>query len=112
VVTRPSGPHYLALVEALLQLLDQGGIPADRAAWGIDVLLQLATSGAAEHGSRNALADRKDFNQLSTAMRTASADVYPAIAASAEDMLAGTGPERSRWRYDVLIAGFLHTPRP
>jgi AcrR family transcriptional regulator len=112
VVTRPSGPNYLALIEALLRLLAQGGVPVDRAAWGVDLLLQLATSNAAEHGTRNGPAKRKDFDQLSTAIRTATADTYPAIAAATEDLLAGTGEQRSRWRYDVLIAGFLDTPRP
>jgi AcrR family transcriptional regulator len=112
VVTRPSGPNYLALVEALLQLLHQGGIPADRAGWGVDLLLQLATSNAAEHGTRHGPAKRKDFDLLSTAIRTASADTYPTIAASAEHLLTGSPEQRSRWRYDVLIAGFLDTPRP
>jgi AcrR family transcriptional regulator len=112
VVTRPSGSNYLALVEALLQLLGQGGVPTDRAAWGVDLLLQLATSNAAEHGTRRVPDNRKDYDQLSAAIRTATADTYPAIAAAADDLLAGAPTERSRWRYDVLIAGFLDTPRP
>jgi AcrR family transcriptional regulator len=112
VVTLPSGPYYLALVEALLQLLDQGGVPADRAGWAVDLLLQMFTAAAAEHGTRNGPAKTKDLAVLATAIRAAPADTYPAIAAAAEDMLAGTGAERSRWRYDVLIAGILDIPRP
>lgn len=112
VVVRPSGPHSLALVEALMQLLGQGGVAPERAAWAVDLLLELATSAAAEHGSRQGAADEKDFAALSTAIRTAPADTYPAIAAAAEDLLAGTNAERSRWRFDVLVAGILNTPRP
>ncbi len=112
VVTRPSGPNYLALVEALLQLLHQGGVPADRANWGVDLVLQVCTANAAEHGSRTGPADAKDFHDLAAAIRTAPADTYPAIAASAEDLLAGAPGQRRRWRYDVLIAGIMDTPRP
>lgn len=112
VVTRPSGPHYLALIEALLQLLDQGEVPLDRAAWGVDLLLETATSAAAEHGTRNGPAGAKDFIELSTAMRAAPADTYPAIAASAEEMLSGGRADRSRWRFDVLMSGIIATPRP
>src|SRR5271154_5482944 len=36
---RPSGLHYLDLVESLLADLADGGIPPDRAAWGVDRLL-------------------------------------------------------------------------
>lgn len=112
VVTRPSGPNYLALVEALLQLLHQGEVPADRAAWFVDLLLQVCTANAAEHGSRTGAADAKDFHDLATAIRTAPADTYPAVAASAEDLLSGAPEQRRHWRYDVLVAGVLNTPRP
>ena len=49
---RPSGEHYLSLVETLLALLAEGGVPAAQAAWGVDVLLQFATATAAEHAGR------------------------------------------------------------
>ncbi len=48
----PDGPHYLDLVETVLRLLTSGGVPTERAAWGVDVLLQLATGMAAEYGAR------------------------------------------------------------
>ncbi len=112
VVTRPSGPNYLALVEALLRLLHQGEVPADRAAWGVDLVLKVCTANAAEHGTRHGPADAEDFNNLATAIRTAPADAYPAVAGLAEDLLSGTPEQRRHWRYDVLIAGVLTTPRP
>lgn len=53
LVARPTGANYLALVEAVLALLDEGGAPGGQAAWGVDVLLQLATAAAAEQATRS-----------------------------------------------------------
>src|ERR1700744_4169107 len=39
LVARPRGQHYLDLVESLLALLEEGGVPSAQAAWGVDVLL-------------------------------------------------------------------------
>jgi hypothetical protein len=44
LVARPSGPHYLRLIEGILALLTEGGVPGGRAAWAVDLLLQLATA--------------------------------------------------------------------
>jgi AcrR family transcriptional regulator len=54
LVTRPSGPAYLSLAEAILALLSAGGVPSARAAWAVDLLLHFATSTAAEQGTRQA----------------------------------------------------------
>src|ERR1700742_2887071 len=53
LVARPTGDHYLRLLETLLALLDEGGVPADRAAWAVDLLLQFGTATAAEHAGRD-----------------------------------------------------------
>src|ERR1700760_4242923 len=37
LVARPFGPRYLDLLDALLSLLAEGGVPADRAAWVLDL---------------------------------------------------------------------------
>src|ERR1700744_3507239 len=44
LVARPRGQHYLNLVEAILALLDEGGVPAAQAAWGGDLQLALGTA--------------------------------------------------------------------
>ncbi|MBO0511379.1 TetR/AcrR family transcriptional regulator, partial [Streptomyces beijiangensis] len=70
LVARPSGPHYLDLIEILLALLAEGGVPDGQAAWGVDVLLQHATATAAEHAGRTPGArDREDWHTLETALR-------------------------------------------
>ena len=55
---RPSGEHYLLLLEKLLALLDEGGVPPAQASWGVDVLLQVANATAAEHATRRQSSDR------------------------------------------------------
>src|ERR1019366_8404752 len=59
LVTRPSGPGYLNLVDGLLALLD-AGVSADRASWAVDLLLHFATSTAAEQGTRQRAIDAGD----------------------------------------------------
>jgi AcrR family transcriptional regulator len=49
LTARPGGPHHLNLIETLLALLAEGGVPSRQAAWGVDLLLQHATATAAEH---------------------------------------------------------------
>src|ERR1700729_2802922 len=60
LVTRPSGPAYLSLAEGILALLSAGGVPPDRAAWAVDLLLHLATSTAAEQATRQHAIDARD----------------------------------------------------
>ena len=72
LVTRASGRNYLALVERLLNLLRQGGIPDAQSAWGIDILLLFATSIALEHGTRRqVMDDQEDEEALAHAIRQA-----------------------------------------
>jgi AcrR family transcriptional regulator len=112
LVTRPSGPHYLALLEALLALLDEGGIAADRAAWAVDLLLQFGTSTAVEQGTRRASPGaEQENNELAVALRAVSAEAYPRLAALAEQLLSGPGSARLRWGFEVLLNGVIDTPR-
>ena len=113
VVTRPSGPHYLALVETLLALLAEGGVPDDRAAWLVDLLLLTATASAAEHGTRgeDGTGDVAD-DDLAVTLRAASPTAHPRLAALAGALVSGTPEERERWFVDVLLTGARGTPRP
>ncbi|GAB3577493.1 TetR/AcrR family transcriptional regulator C-terminal domain-containing protein [Amycolatopsis endophytica] len=112
LVARPSGRNYLNLLEALLALLHEGGVPDDQAAWGIDLLLQTATATAAEHSVRRGEPGAEDEESaLVEALRTASGRTHPRLAALGSDLVSGTGPERRRWAFHVLINGTLHTSR-
>ena len=113
LVTRPSGPNYLALVERVLTLLRRGGIPDDRCAWGVDILLLFATSIALEHGTRlKAMDPAEDEEALARAIRQATANNYPTIVALGDDLLSGTPQSRFGWHIRVLLAGIAMTPRP
>lgn len=108
VTARPSGANYLRLVESILALLDEGGVPPQQASWGIDLLLQLATSTAAEHAGGD---DPEEWNAVAAALRAVRPETHPRIAALGEDLLSGAGPDRTSWGIRVLINGVLATPR-
>ena len=113
LVARPSGERYLDLLEALLSLLSEGGIPAERAAWALDLLLQFATATAAEHATRDRATDAQDEQDaLAAALRGASSKTHPHLAALGTELLSGSGQARLAWGFHVLINGTLHTPRP
>jgi AcrR family transcriptional regulator len=111
LVTWPSGPHFLTVVEAMLAALDDGLVPADRAAWAVDLLLLHVTATAVEHTTRGANTDQ-EWNALSTSMREVSPEHFPRVAALGAELLSGPGGGRRRWAYDVLLNGVLQTPRP
>jgi AcrR family transcriptional regulator len=112
LVTRPSGPAYFGLVEAILALLDEGGVPGPRAAWAMDLLLHVATSTAVEHGTREQAVDAHDEDEAqAAALRAAPADQFPHITAiGAAELMSGPG--RLDWGFHVLINGIIQTPRP
>jgi AcrR family transcriptional regulator len=115
LVARPSGERYLNLVEALLALLDEGGVPKGQAAWGIDILLQFATAQAAEHAVADPRAtrdDSQDWDALTNAVRNVSPETHPHLAAQGTDLLSGPGEARLAWGFRVVINGVLGTPRP
>ncbi|HEY3980574.1 MAG TPA: TetR/AcrR family transcriptional regulator [Streptosporangiaceae bacterium] len=114
LVARPSGPAYLSLAEGILALLSDGRVPPDRAAWAVDLLLHFATSTAAEQSTRQRAADAADEEDaVAAALRAASPATYPHLAAlGADELLSGPGPDRLTWGFNVLINGFLQTPRP
>jgi AcrR family transcriptional regulator len=113
LLARPSGEHYLDLVEAVLALLSEGGLPPARAAWGVDLLLLFATSTAAEQSTRSQAVDAEDeWDALASALRDVSRDRHPHIAALGGPLLSGTGPARLAWGFQALIAGLLAAPDP
>ncbi len=108
--THPSGPNYLALVEAILALLSEGGVPDHQAALAVDLLLLYATAVAAEHSTPESSPGTVDeYSALAMALAKADAARYPHIARLGDELLAGEGHARFLWGLDVLINGVLHT---
>ncbi|WP_326565364.1 TetR/AcrR family transcriptional regulator C-terminal domain-containing protein [Amycolatopsis rhabdoformis] len=110
LVARPRGDHYLRLVDTLLALLAEGDVPRSQAAWGVDLLLQVATATAAEHADERP-EDSDEWQALAAVIRTASPEKYPHLAASGPELLSGAPGERMSWAFRALIAGIAHTPR-
>lgn len=111
LVTRPAGPGYLRLVDGVLALLAEG-VPADRTAWALDLLLHFVTATATEQGTRSVAddAEQEDSN-LREAILGATPETYPQVAALGMDLLSGTGLDRLNWAFDVLLNGIVQTPR-
>ncbi|GAA4659853.1 MULTISPECIES: TetR/AcrR family transcriptional regulator [Amycolatopsis] len=110
LVARPSGRHYLRLVEGLLALLDEGGVPPAQAAWGVDLLLLQATATATEHTGRTDGEEAAGWDALVRALRAASPS-HPHLAAVAGELLSGEPRERLTWGFLALINGIAYTPR-
>ena len=115
----PSGPNYLRLIDCLLGLLDAGEVPRRAAAWGVDPLLQLATATAAEQGTRRESAEAEaeaeaegEEEHLAVAVREAQPGTYPHIVRARDDLFSGTGEQRLRWYFGLLLAGMGSTPLP
>jgi AcrR family transcriptional regulator len=111
VFTRPVGPNSMQLVEAVLALLDEGGVAVDRSAWVVDLLLQTATATAAEQALRIGAPD-DDLDQLTAVIGSASPVTHPHIVAAGPELVSGAGVERLHWAFEVLINGAVATPRP
>lgn len=112
LVTQPSGPHYLALVDAVLGLLQEGGVAGREAAWAVDLLLLYATATAAEQSTRRGSPQAAgEFSALASAILTADAGSFPHIARLGDDLLSG-GSDRFAWGLDVLLSGVVRAQRP
>lgn len=105
----PSGPHYLNLIETLLALLDEGGVPPAQAAWGVDLLLQQATASAAEHSEEAA---EEDWDALRRALHDVSDRTHPRIAALGGELMSGAPEDRRSWAFRALLAGIERTAVP
>jgi AcrR family transcriptional regulator len=106
--TQPSGPNYMALAEAILGLLSEGGVSDRAAAWGLDLLLLYPTAIAVEHSAPTPAAQKADeLSALAMNIATADAVRYPQIVRLGDQLMSGDGPARTDWALDVLLDGIL-----
>jgi Tetracyclin repressor-like, C-terminal domain len=108
---RPSGLHYLDLVESLLADMAAGRIPPDRVAWGVDRLLQLIAATAAEQVMRNESSDKAAEEQREYSAVGMAAGRFPHIHQVAGELYSGSGRERLGGAIQALLAGIAATPR-
>lgn len=111
ISVRPAGENYLHLVERILALLLEGGASRVQAAWGVDLLLQLATASAAEHSTRlQSGSSEAEWDALTRTVREAPGETYPNLHALAGELLSGSPQARFDWFFGVLVTGILRTP--
>ena len=112
---RPSGPHYVRLVDTLLGLLHAGGVPVTQAAWGVDLLLQHGTATAAEQGVRGeAIEAQAEQDAFVEALNDAADGDCEHIARARHELFSGTGGQRLAWMFEAIIAGIstVAVPEP
>ncbi|MDB5533741.1 MAG: TetR family transcriptional regulator protein [Hyphomicrobiales bacterium] len=105
--TQPSGPNYMALVDAVLALLAEGGASDQAAAWGVDLLLLYPTAIAVEHSGPKSPARKEEFSALAAKVSAIDAARYPHIARLGGELMSGDGASRSDWAFDALLNGIL-----
>ena len=106
--TQPSGPNYMALAEAVLALLGEGGVSDQAAAWGLDLLLLYPTAIAVEHSAPAPAQQRADeAAALATSIATADETRFPHIVRLSEALVSGDPVARTDWAFDVLLDGIL-----
>jgi len=110
--TMAVGPNALRITEAVLALLDEGGVDRATGAWAVDLLLLYVTAIVAEHTSdANNLDPAAPDSPVARAVAGVSEPDYPHIYAARAHLLSGTADERFAWAVDVLLRGILQTPR-
>jgi len=111
----PTGPNALALTDAMLGLLTQGGLSRQARAWAVDMFgLYIAaaateTTLAAEQGKTELIK-----NEVNPGTRdifaNLPADRYPNITDLHEELTYGTTEQRTRWSINAMIDGILTAP--
>jgi AcrR family transcriptional regulator len=104
--TIAAGPHALRLLETLLEILEQGGVEAETAAWAVDLLLLYVTAIAAEQTQRSQQSN--PMGTVASVIGEVSGAEFPRIHGARQALLSGGGEERFAWALDVLIEGVLH----
>lgn len=101
----PEGPHYLDLIDLLLRLLQAGGATERATSLGVDLLLQYASTTAAECATR-AADSGQNVADLAAVLASADPERQPALASfNTAAFVHGTPEERRRWAIDTLIDG-------
>lgn len=112
VVTRPSGANSLRMWEAMLALLDEGGVARVNAAWGADLLLQRATATAAEAGTRSQTETATEDARMADAFAEVAPGAHPHLSAASHELMSGSVTARLVWGFEALISGVASTPVP
>jgi AcrR family transcriptional regulator len=117
LATIPVGPNALAITEAVMTLLREGGMDDATIAWAVDLLGLYVNAFAAEQSIYLEKLDQGQTEavflaQVDSAFAALPADRYPTVQALRGLLLAGSGEARFAWGVNVLLNGLLATPPP
>ena len=109
----PTREGALRLAEHELTLMELGGIDADAAALGVDLIAQFAAATAIERavpGKRER--GHTEREQLKAAYGGADPQVYPRVARLASALTAPDEPSRRDFAIQAILNGLTSTPYP
>jgi AcrR family transcriptional regulator len=109
MTTIAMGPNALRILETLLGLLAEAGLPPAAAAWAVDLLTLYVTAIAAEQHNRRE--QGFTLGPMAKSLRALPPEQFPWIHAAREELLSGVPSSRFSWAIDVLVNGILETPR-
>ncbi len=110
MTTVAMGPSALRILETMLGLLEEAGLPAAAAGWAVDLLTLYVTAIAAEQHNRRA--QSFSLGPLARSLDALPPEQFPRVHAAREDLLSGAPAARFTWAVDVLVNGVMKTPRP
>ncbi len=109
----PTTEAVLLLTENLLGILLAGGLDAQDAAWGCDILVLLVMAAAREDDVRRPRGrsghgdGREQADEIYQTLAGLPPGRFPLLSAHAAQMVAGQGDERFRFAIDVVLDGML-----
>ena len=114
--TVPTGEHFVDIAEALLAGLLAGGVPAQVAAWAMDVGALYVAADAFEGYLQGQMFDdgsgrppeevgMEFYAGFADAMRALPPSRYPAITGHVDELVSGDGDDRFGFGVDMFIAG-------
>jgi AcrR family transcriptional regulator len=113
----PSGPKMMDIIEALLGVMIEGGVPAQVASWALDITSLYVAADAYEGwllGQRFDDGSGRDPEELgmeyvegvAAYFAALPAERYPYLTGNVQVLMSGGSDERFRFGIDMLIAGF------
>ncbi|QXJ20641.1 TetR/AcrR family transcriptional regulator [Actinomadura graeca] len=110
----PTGPNLLAIAEAQLALMLDGGVPPKIAGLAVDTLGMFLDADAVEDtiytAKRSPGEDpwesfRVHFEEIRQYFRALPVDRYPRITGMVDELTGGSGDDRFEFGLDILIRG-------
>jgi len=110
----PFGEHSLDVSDVVLGLLHAGGVPDQYAAWAVDMLGLFVSAAGYEEAVEHAQGESEEsmqgwYDQFGQYLASLPAGRYPNTVRMAPFMVQGSGDERLRFGFRLLISGLAAT---